>query len=169
MDTSKNVTDQKQFVIYLLKCHSCKTVARRKKTAGMMRERCLEVLLFVWQQCRTEELLPFHSFTWKTGQTTVRTQSVEQIHRTSSVRLTALLQRPIHIESICLERGRQWLGQWLKCFQMVPTRSNLLHSEGTRFAKDPFPPLHTATHDPIMKGRDFTFSRKKEKEKENPL
>lgn len=57
-------------------------------------------------------------------------------------------KRPIHIGSICLELGSQWLGQWLKCFQMVPTRSNLLQSERIRFAKDPlfFPPV--AYHQP---------------------
>lgn len=57
-------------------------------------------------------------------------------------------KRPIHIGSICLELGSQWLGQWLKCFQMVPTRSNLLQSERIRFAKDPLFSPPVAYHQP---------------------
>lgn len=78
-------------------------------------------------------------------------------------------KRPIHIGSICLELGSQWVGQWLKCFQMVPTRSNLLQSERIRFAKDPpfFSPCCIPPPTiPLWKGQTLHFCSKKKK---NPL
>lgn len=81
-------------------------------------------------------------------------------------------KRPIHIGSICLELGSQWLGQWLKCFQMVPTRSNLLQSERIRFAKDPpffFPCCIPPPTIPLWKGQTLHFCSKKKKILCNPF